>query len=396
LALDFTTASLDARVAVTRALNTATAVNSSGFVAAVNADLPRFDYDPVTKVCKGLLIEETRINYMTYSQDFAGANWTFDLGTATGSSGTSPDGTNNAFNLVPNTTVGNHRLRQLVASAPASGGVTSYFVKANGYNWAKIRLGGLWANINLATGAAGFSNVTPSIDNYGDGWWRISIYNSAAINSVFSYIYPLEINENSTDPTNWAGDGVKGILAWGSQLEVGAFPTSYIPNLTTGTTTRNADAVSMTGTNFSDWYNESEGAFKVCAGLLSDITSSTILAVKNAAVTNTIGFDLDASNGLRWRITDAGANQAFCYLASPATANTRYTLCGRYKVNSFAASANGGAPVTDSAGTVPATNTYLAIGSNSALGATPINGYIECVYYWPQALINAEIQAFSK
>jgi hypothetical protein len=152
----------------------------------------------------------------------------------------------------------------------------------------------------------------------------------------------------------------------------------------------------MTGTNFSDWYNESEGAFKVCAGLLFDITSSTIMAVKNAAVTNTIGFDLDASNGLRWRITDAGANQAFCYLASPATANTRYIMCGRYKVNSFAASANGGAPVTDSAGTVPATNTYLAIGSNSALGATPINGYVECIYYWPQALTNAEVQAFSK
>lgn len=54
LALDFTTGVLDPRVSVTRALNTATAVNSSGFIAVVNADLPRFDYDPVNlsaKVC---------------------------------------------------------------------------------------------------------------------------------------------------------------------------------------------------------------------------------------------------------------------------------------------------------------------------------------------------------
>jgi hypothetical protein len=39
MALDFTTAVLDSRVTVTRALNTATAINSSGFVAIVNANL---------------------------------------------------------------------------------------------------------------------------------------------------------------------------------------------------------------------------------------------------------------------------------------------------------------------------------------------------------------------
>ena len=43
LLLDFTAASLDSRITFARALNTATRVNSSGFIESVNADVARFD-----------------------------------------------------------------------------------------------------------------------------------------------------------------------------------------------------------------------------------------------------------------------------------------------------------------------------------------------------------------
>lgn len=67
LALDFTTAVLDSRVAVTRANNTATRTDSTGTIVLVNANLPRFDFDPVTLACKGLLIEEARTNLLLNS-----------------------------------------------------------------------------------------------------------------------------------------------------------------------------------------------------------------------------------------------------------------------------------------------------------------------------------------
>lgn len=100
MALDFTTASLDSRVTVTRALNTATAINSSGFIAVVNANLPRFDYNPVTLACKGLLIEEARTNILTYSEQFDNAAWAKLNVTVSANNTTSPDGTLNAEKLV--------------------------------------------------------------------------------------------------------------------------------------------------------------------------------------------------------------------------------------------------------------------------------------------------------
>lgn len=94
LNLDFVSASLDSRITFARALNTASRVNSSGLFEVVNADVPRFDYDPLTLACRGLLIEESRINIMPTSNVFTG--WANSGATVSASTETSPDGTTNA------------------------------------------------------------------------------------------------------------------------------------------------------------------------------------------------------------------------------------------------------------------------------------------------------------
>ncbi len=59
LELDFANVNaLDPRITFTRANPIATVTNSLGLIQTVGANVPRFDYDPVTLAAKGLLIEE--------------------------------------------------------------------------------------------------------------------------------------------------------------------------------------------------------------------------------------------------------------------------------------------------------------------------------------------------
>ena len=67
---DFTTGVLDERVTFTRATgasNTATYTNSVGYIVAAANNQPRFDHSPTTLACNGLLIEESRANFIINS-----------------------------------------------------------------------------------------------------------------------------------------------------------------------------------------------------------------------------------------------------------------------------------------------------------------------------------------
>jgi len=60
---------IDSRASFVRAetTQTATYVDSSGNVVLSGIGAPRFNYDPITLVCKGLRIEEARTNLLTYN-----------------------------------------------------------------------------------------------------------------------------------------------------------------------------------------------------------------------------------------------------------------------------------------------------------------------------------------
>lgn len=66
LSLDFKSGTLDPRITFTRN-STATRVGTNGLLETVSQNIPRFDYDPITLSCIGLLIEEQRTNLLSYS-----------------------------------------------------------------------------------------------------------------------------------------------------------------------------------------------------------------------------------------------------------------------------------------------------------------------------------------
>jgi hypothetical protein len=283
MALDFTTAVLDSRVTVTRALNTATRVNSSGLVEIINADLPRFDYDPVTLAPKGLLIEETRANILTNSENFSAVTYATLRGTISTNTTAAPDSQQTADSFTEDSTA-NTRATQIASAFSVTNAAPyalSVFLKngdtngngrryvsliivdnstgANGYLATFDLVAGTYTTQNRGTGSITAAKMEP----FNDGWYRCSITGNMPSSFILFYISPAT---NAT-PTqggfgreNYTGDGLKFFYLWGAQFEAGAFPTSYIPTQATSLT-RNADVVEMTGTNFSDWYNASAGSW---------------------------------------------------------------------------------------------------------------------------------------
>lgn len=397
LALDFTTASLDPRVTFTRTGNTATVVNSSGYVVGINADLPRFDYNPTTLACKGLLIEEARTNLWLRSSEFN--SWTKTRSTVNSDvvGLVSPDGTQNADKLVCDSTASNtHRLEQNVTTVSGSVYTMSVFAKAAELPAILIREESVatGAFFNLTNGTVGsvVAGSSATITDYGNGWYRCTMTYTQSGTLGRGRI---ELATAATTNSNvFSGNGVDGVYLFGAQWELGAFPTSYIPTVASQVT-RNADVATMTGTNFSDWYNASEGAFQIQANLNGRTTpnGNFFLEAGDGGFNNRMYILLNTSGTLRFSVDTSSVRQ-FNLDMGGVTLNTSFSTDFAYKNSSFASSTRGTNLQTNGSGTVP-TVTTLYIGRQGGGGGF-LNGWAQKLNYWPQRITNAEIQAFSK
>jgi hypothetical protein len=416
MALDFTTASLDSRVTFTRTGDTATVVNSSGYVVGINADLPRFGFDSVTLACKGLLIEEARTNLLLYSSDYSNAAWTkgnADFG-LTANATTAPDNTSTAFKMYEATTTNIDRFffqvnKTIVASATTT---VSIFLKAAENNYAQIRLangngtfGIVFANVNLSTGAiiesgaagTGAALTASSITAFGNGWYRVTLTGSLNVNVTQA---GLAVFMHNGTTTTYAGVVNNGFFIWGAQIEAGAFPTSYIPTEATAVT-RNADVATMTGTNFSDWFNATEGTFDIESTAMAVGGASVATYLFEAANSSSLSTDFiavykraNADVSTRYQVRSDDISSVFSNLGTFTLQNR--VACS-YKTDYFVGALNGATPVSSTSGNTPIGVDTLNIGANKLLSAGAfLNGHVQKLNYWPQKLTIAEIQAFSK
>ena len=368
LALDFTTGVLDPRVTITRALNTATRVNSSGLIEIVDADLPRFDYDPATLAPKGLLIEESRANKLLQSNGFTTSPWNYTGSpVVTANAAISPDGTSNAFQITSSPSGTFRVIFQDVATTAVAHTFSIYLKSATGTNQTMR----IWVDTSPSVSAA--ITVTPQ-------WQRFTV--SGTTDTSARVQIGVDSSANAFD-----------VYAYGAQLEAGAFATSYIPTTTTSLT-RNADVVAMTGTNFSDWYNASEGTFAAQYSSIAATAATTkaIASANDGTGTNRIYMYITNTAAPAQLVIDGGATQANPLNTAIANNTVTKSVMG-YKVNNFGIATNGAAAVVDTVGTVPNVNT-LGIGSHT--GIQQLNGWAQKLNYYPQKLTSAEIQAFSK
>lgn len=411
LALDFTTGTLDPRVTVTRALNTATRVNSSGLIETVNADLPRFDYDPVTLASKGLLIEESRTNPILQSAAFNAANYGKVASSVTPNVETAPDGALLADEFIVDGTTGVHYLQQANTGMVSGSTYTwSVYAKANTMPYLVLSLYNTTSNnyacvsFNLATQAvantgaagAGISVSATPVVNAGNGWYRYILTAVAGTNAFNRCGIGMSLDGTVAGPSgfpSFVGDGASSFYLWGAQLETGAFATSYIPTTTTSLT-RNADGVSMTGTNFSDWYNASEGAFSVSYIASNATKNQNALFASNGTATERMGVRGINSSSQTIIIGVAGGTAQWNAAINGQAVNALTNACWSYKVDSVAWARGGANAGADTLAVVPTVN-QLRIGADET-GVNLLNGHVQKINYWPQRITNAETTAFSK
>ena len=395
LELDFANVgALDPRITFTRS-SIATVTNSLGLIQTVGANVPRFDYDPVTLAAKGLLIEEQRTNLLTYSEQFDNAAWSKIFCTITANSTTAPDGSTNADTFVES--VDSVAQGHYVYQSPTLTASQAYTISCYAKPIASNRLFRLTitdsasttialTTFNLTTGTIFSTSVgTASITPVGNGWYRLTATGTVGASGSGLLVFASKSLSN----LDYIGDGSSVAFLWGAQLEAGSFATSYIPAVASQVT-RSADVASMTGTAFSSWYNQNEGTLYAEFDAFADSGSYFIASISDG--TNNNRMQLLPWSSRQGQIVTGGVDQAL-FDNGTLSINTTTKVAIAYAANNSALSLSGASPATDNTVTVPSVDRLLF--GNATSGANPNNGHIRKVAYYPVRLSSTQLQAIT-
>jgi hypothetical protein len=390
LNLDFANSKkLDSRITFTRASTGTYLDPETQLLTTAAANEARIEKE-------GLLIEESRTNLAENSEDFS--LWTTQNSTLLTAQGTAPDGTNTAFKIQENTSTISHSIREPSNSSWSGVATLSCFVKPAGRNFAYMGFTGVSQTsitfdlVNKVSSYQGTNVTSGSVEDAGNGWLRIVAVFSSSITSGRATVGPAE--SDSSGGLNYTGDGSSGILAWGAQLEAGSFPTSYIP--TSGSTvTRSADVASMTGTNFSSWYNQSEGT--LFAQWVSPDTkqfSSPAIIKESTAKNGPRIYNYAYTGNKIYALVKTTVEHAILLTSVYSPSAPLKTIIG-YSASEVASTFNGNSTQTASITTAIPTMTRLDIGDVYATNDRYSNHHIARLTYYPTRLPDATLQALT-
>lgn len=274
LNLDFTSGVLNPLLSFSRA-SAKWVTNASGVITQVGVNEPAFDYDPLTGLCKGLLIEEQRTNLLVNSDGNSITNWGNYGGVPTVTPSTIGGVMNGYFPLRRINSSGFEGVRRNVTGL-VSGSVYTVSVYVRKNPSAPATNVAINSPIGItATSLALSTALTTS-------WARFSLTFTATGTSGDFNFY------NSTSAV---GDGFDMCCF---QIEQGSFPTSYIPT-TSAAVTRSADVCSM---SLGSWFNPNVGTILVSGRSFASANYSTRYAFLYGGDTNNQILIANSSGGV--------------------------------------------------------------------------------------------------
>jgi len=260
-------------------------VKSDGTIGYASTDVPRFDHDPTTGESLGLLIEESRTNFATRSDDFITSSTNTNV-IVIPNSAVAPDGKFTATKIVDDSTNAEHYVQHpAVNGIVQTNSVHSIFAKAAELDTFELRTQNTTTIVRFtlsgdgtATPISGASSA--SIEKYPNGWYKCSY----VANFLTTLTNPRIALYNGAQ--SYVGDG-SGIYVWGLQFENQVtFGTSYITTTPTFTS-RASEAtyydengiVSIASTDVArdDAYFPDENGNFISAGLLLEESRTNVV-----------------------------------------------------------------------------------------------------------------------
>ena len=410
---------LDPRVTFVRQTG-ATVTNELGLLERVGNNIPRFDhvYDASTGAVRslGLLIEEQRENLVDYSNDFTQLWSQPDIITANDT--ISPDGTLNAAKVTNDSNTNNFNFAGYRVFAGTKTTYTySFFIKDDDSGAFSIIVGTEQFNSGTGTYARNTFNFSTktfttfqyvgqesgyvtnqTYEEYPNGWFRIittfdtSSFTSTQTQINFGFYQGVYGSTSSYYQ--------KSLYTWGHQLEVGAFPTSYIP--TTGLpTTRLADRATIDGQNFSSWYNQIEGTYFISTKIAHTPNPNVamLFLVGNSAGAR-VSIEQTTSNTLTEIITNSGS-----YFFQPSGGGI--LSANEFRKTSLSyISTNGITTIGTASNLSTLADTASSIDVNKSMNILYLgrytdtfyylNGHIQQFVYYPRKISNSQLQQLTR
>jgi hypothetical protein len=372
---------------VGRLLDTATRVNASGNIEIVNANIPRIDYFGGQS---SLLVEPSAQNLALRSAELDNAVWTNALwgnwsnATATSSTTIAPDGSTNAEELT--FTAGtSSRLQRITGIAASTTYTFSMYVmgkEGNNYqNGIFLRIATGFNNALVATSAA-TGRVDSTVSN--TAWTRYSVTFTTPSSGVNEFNVGITVANSGTNPN-------ATMICWGAQLETGSVATSYIPT-TTGSVTRNADVVSVTGV--AGLIGQTEGTIYAEVDVRNWVNLGRIFSISDGTSNNRIMTLFNSSNRFRV-IVDVSGSSAQADISSASLSNGIHKIAVGYAANDVVFYVDGVLVGSDNTANIPACS-QVFLGKIEAAGSTLfMNDRILGAALYTTRLTNAELAALT-
>jgi hypothetical protein len=364
---------------------------------------PRFDHNPTTGESLGLLVEEQRTNSIR--------NNTM-VGAVAGTPGTLPTNwsgsaaTDLTREVVGTGTENGVAYIDLKYTGTVSASRTQFvffepsnqIAASNGQSWA----GSAWVKI-VAGSLANITSVAIQTDTRDASLVYVSTPFVVAFTPTSAFTRYSGAGAATGATINWIQPFVRFITASSGtiditlriglpQLEQGAFATSVIPT-TTATVTRSADVASISGSNFSGWFNQTEGS--LCARfLLSQISNTPLLAdVNDSSTANRFALAMSTGRNGQLFVNTASTSQGTTTTTNAANIGALASLAFAYKADDCNVVLNGGSVATDTSVSLPVVNN-LFIGFRTS--NQYLNSSISRLTYWPTRLPNSTLQAVTQ